>query len=143
MCHPLRGSPLHLYASTAVTQDRPLDWSPTLGGPAYCPEETIVPDRFTSLDGPGDVSLVTGRARVCKLSMDGALNGDHGDNGSVMIRGEWAVADANVSKTASTRTWYGLDPQLGQTPVVQLREGLHGVPTHYTTETDVTSGNSP
>ncbi|KAF7232792.1 hypothetical protein EG68_10589 [Paragonimus skrjabini miyazakii] len=113
------------------------------GGTAYCPEETIVPDRLTGLDTPGDVSLVTGRVRICKPSTDDALNGDHSDNGSVMVRGEWAMVDADVSKANFARTWYGLDPQLGQTPVVQLREGLHGVPTHYTTETDVTSESSP
>ncbi|KAF5396195.1 Diphthamide biosynthesis protein 2 [Paragonimus heterotremus] len=113
------------------------------GGAAYCPEETIVPDRVTGLDASGDVSLVTGRVRMCKHSTNDALNGDHSDNGSVMVRGEWAVADLNVSHATFVRTWYGLDPRLGQTPVVQLREGLHGVPTHYTTETDVTSGNTP
>ncbi|KAF8564002.1 hypothetical protein P879_07387 [Paragonimus westermani] len=113
------------------------------GGPEYCPEEMIVPDRLPGLDAPGDVSLVTGRVRMCKLSTDDALNEDHSDNGAVMVRGEWAVADKDVSQATFTRTWYGLDPQLGQTPVAQLREGLHGVPTHYTTETDVTSGSNP
>ncbi|KAA3677565.1 diphthamide biosynthesis protein 2 [Paragonimus westermani] len=113
------------------------------GGPAYCPEEMIVPDCLPGLDAPGDVSLVTGRVRMCKLSTDGASNEDHSDNGTMMVRGEWAVADTDVSQATFTRTWYGLDPRLGQTPVAQLREGLHGVPTHYTTEMDVTSGNNP
>ncbi|TGZ72479.1 hypothetical protein CRM22_002067 [Opisthorchis felineus] len=113
------------------------------GGAAYIPEEQVVPAQSSTAEEVVDISLITGRLRLCQSTTKGGTTVEGSSNSALATRGEWALMGTENSSSSFQRSWFGLDPQLGQTPVAKVQEGLHGLPVQYTlpTETEHTNGN--
>ncbi|CAL8070455.1 unnamed protein product [Calicophoron daubneyi] len=109
-----------------------LDYQKLLpGGDLYLPENVVLPRADQPREKLADVSLITGKLH--ELQNIGGDDHPHCEL-SLATQKEWTLVDKNTWDLFSSkahRTWYGLDPQLGHTPVAQLQEGQDGVPTHY------------
>lgn len=113
------------------------------GGTSYIPEEQVVPAQSSTAEEVVDISLITGRLRVCQSTSKASTTVDGSSNSAVATRGEWALVGTENSSSSFQRSWFGLDPLLGQTPVAKVQEGLHGLPVQYTipTEAEHTNGS--
>ncbi|CAH8818735.1 unnamed protein product [Schistosoma curassoni] len=82
------------------------------------------------------VSLIDGHSRFIpenKLHTEG-------NSQSLLVQSSGELIDYNqwnLYANRVNRTWYGLDPKIGQTPIAQIKDGRVGLPTQYTDEKNV------
>ncbi|XP_028826132.1 2-(3-amino-3-carboxypropyl)histidine synthase subunit 2 [Denticeps clupeoides] len=82
-----------------------------------------------------DVSLITGALRTTGLQPSASDTAD-GPSGSLVLRNQ-AMTVANPNTAAvflAGRSWQGLEPKLGETPVVKAVEGRKGIAIAYEDE---------
>ncbi|TPP56115.1 Diphthamide biosynthesis protein 2 [Fasciola gigantica] len=109
------------------------------GGACYQSESEVVPGRPESknscADVTGDVSLITGKLRMLTRPSDQETISTEKEEQSCLVpRGDWTLMESEVIRSRQVRTWFGLDPSLGQHEVSRLKTGRSGVPTHYDSE---------
>ncbi|TSL34573.1 2-(3-amino-3-carboxypropyl)histidine synthase subunit 2 [Bagarius yarrelli] len=87
-------------------------------------------------DDSTDVSLITGALRTSCLRSSSKSTDVSPSSSSVMIRNQ-TLTVANTNTAASFlagRSWQGLEPKLGETPVVKAVEGRRGIAIAYEEE---------
>ncbi|KAK3921187.1 2-(3-amino-3-carboxypropyl)histidine synthase subunit 2 [Frankliniella fusca] len=77
-----------------------------------------------------DVSLITGKVR----NIDIPSSVDNLQDRSIAARGDLSVCVSSGSQFLSNRSWQGLEPNLGQTPVELASLGRSGVASSYQSE---------
>lgn len=103
------------------------DFSQLLPGAA---KHIPMPD---TLERETDVSLITGSLRSIRPWDDVGLE----DNNRAVVKREEALAlveHKTAGESLSQRSWQGLQPDLGQTPVSDVIEGTRGIAASYTHE---------
>ncbi|XP_066537802.1 2-(3-amino-3-carboxypropyl)histidine synthase subunit 2 [Hoplias malabaricus] len=94
-------------------------------------------DESTKEEDTTDVSLITGALRTsCLRSSTETTNGPSASSSSLVIRNQ-TLTVANTSTAASYlagRSWQGLEPKLGETPVVKAVDGRRGIAIAYEEE---------
>ncbi|CAH8538667.1 unnamed protein product [Schistosoma turkestanicum] len=110
------------------------------GGQAYMPVEDVIPQLTESF---ANVSLINGHSHlISQNNTDLTLNQQCADDdcqSSLVVQSSRELIDTaqwnnfNTSKLHH-RTWYGLEPKIGETPLAQIKDGRIGLPTHYTHE---------
>ncbi|VDQ08806.1 unnamed protein product [Trichobilharzia regenti] len=108
------------------------------GGRAYVPIEDVVSEVTESF---ADVSLVNGHSRLVPSNV---LEDDNIESQSLVVRTPGELIESgcwNLGSNKVTRTWYGLNPEIGQTPVAQVKDGRKGLPTQYTHENSTNAPN--
>ncbi|KAK4469258.1 hypothetical protein MN116_006550 [Schistosoma mekongi] len=108
------------------------------GGRAYVPLEEVTPALTESL---ADISLVNGHSRSIPrtnsyCSMDNSQPLVVQQSSELIESSHW---DFNMNKF--NRTWYGLDQEIGQTPVAHVKDGRIGLPTKYSHENQIQSSD--
>ncbi|XP_067294383.1 2-(3-amino-3-carboxypropyl)histidine synthase subunit 2 [Pseudorasbora parva] len=91
------------------------------------PSQSVIEEEAT------DVSLITGALRACSTTSS-EINGT--SESSLVLRNQ-TLTVANTNTAASFlagRSWQGLEPKLGQTPVVKAVEGRRGIAIAYEEE---------
>ncbi|CAH8610790.1 unnamed protein product [Heterobilharzia americana] len=111
------------------------------GGRAYVPIEDVIPQLTESL---ADVSLVNGHSRLipANISDNNHQEACSGSDSLVVVQPSGDLIQSshwNIANNQITRTWYGLDPKIGQTTVAHIKDGRTGLPTQYTHEHEVNS----
>ncbi|XP_043100522.1 2-(3-amino-3-carboxypropyl)histidine synthase subunit 2 isoform X2 [Puntigrus tetrazona] len=82
-----------------------------------------------------DVSLITGALRTCSTTSLEIINGTSESSSLVPRNQTLTVANTNTAASfLSGRSWQGLEPKLGQTPVVKAVEGRRGIAIAYEEE---------
>lgn len=82
-----------------------------------------------------DVSLITGALRATGLQSSEQAESESQSSSLVPRNQTMTVANANTAATfLSGRSWQGLEPRLGQTPVVKAVEGRKGIAIAYEEE---------
>ncbi|XP_016135503.1 2-(3-amino-3-carboxypropyl)histidine synthase subunit 2 isoform X2 [Sinocyclocheilus grahami] len=82
-----------------------------------------------------DVSLITGALRTCSTTSSEIMNGRSESSSLVPRNQTFTVANTNTAASfLSGRSWQGLEPKLGQTPVVKAVEGRRGIAIAYEEE---------
>ncbi|CAH8619988.1 unnamed protein product [Schistosoma rodhaini] len=109
------------------------------GGRAYIPLENVIPQVTESF---AIVSLINGHSHLIPENKPHS-DSDHGkDNSqSLIVRSSGELIDFSQWNLNSRRTWYGLDPKIGQTPIAQIKDGRTGLPIQYTDEKNVLSSD--
>ncbi|XP_051960338.1 2-(3-amino-3-carboxypropyl)histidine synthase subunit 2-like [Xyrauchen texanus] len=83
-----------------------------------------------------DVSLITGALRTSCFTNSSEIKNDTSDSSSLVLRNQ-SLTVANANNAASFlagRSWQGLEPKLGQTPIVKAVEGRRGIAIAYEEE---------
>ncbi|XP_003741614.1 2-(3-amino-3-carboxypropyl)histidine synthase subunit 2 [Galendromus occidentalis] len=109
------------------------------GGCAYVEP----PDTF-ELDREYDMSLVSGRIRG--VGGGSAKSAEAHDDSScgTLIKKEQTISivhDGGAGDALSLRSWKGLDPQVGQTPVAAMKQGRDGIAAGYAEEGQTVSSS--
>lgn len=94
------------------------------------------PDDQSANDDTADVSLITGALRTSCLRSSSKSTDGLPSSSSVVIRNQ-TLTVANTNTAASFlagRSWQGLEPKLGETPVVKAVEGRRGIAIAYEEE---------
>uniref|UniRef100_A0A183B882 2-(3-amino-3-carboxypropyl)histidine synthase subunit 2 n=1 Tax=Echinostoma caproni TaxID=27848 RepID=A0A183B882_9TREM len=109
------------------------------GGACYCSESDLIPavasDPDADSHASGDVSLITGKLRALpRMNPEVISSADQGKANCLVTRTDWSLIQSEMLSSRSSRTWYGLDPTLGQHEVSHLKTGRSGVPTQYDSE---------
>ncbi|KAI4886990.1 hypothetical protein NFI96_023484 [Prochilodus magdalenae] len=94
------------------------------------------PDESTNEEDTTDVSLITGALRTSCLRSSAEPTGGSSASSSLVARNQ-TLTVANTNAAASYlagRTWQGLEPKLGETPVVKAVEGRRGIAIAYEEE---------
>ncbi|XP_056104397.1 2-(3-amino-3-carboxypropyl)histidine synthase subunit 2 [Rhinichthys klamathensis goyatoka] len=92
------------------------------------PNESVIEEEST------DVSLITGALRACSTTSSEIINGTVS---SSLVPRNQTLTVANTNTAASFlagRSWQGLEPKLGQTPVLKAVEGRRGIAIAYEEE---------
>ncbi|CAH8612858.1 unnamed protein product [Schistosoma haematobium] len=100
------------------------------GGQAYIPVENVIPQITESF---AMVSLIDGHSRFIP---ENKLHTEDNSQ-SLLVQSSGELIDYNqwnLYANRVNRTWYGLDPKIGQTPIAQIKDGRVGLPTQYTDE---------
>ncbi|XP_027025268.2 2-(3-amino-3-carboxypropyl)histidine synthase subunit 2 [Tachysurus fulvidraco] len=94
-----------------------------------------VSDQCTN-DDTTDVSLITGALRTSCLRSSSEATDGSSLSSSVVIRNQTlTVASTNTAASfLAGRSWQGLEPKLGETPVVKAVEGRRGIAIAYEEE---------
>ena len=74
------------------------------------------------------MSLVTGKMRT--IGIEGK-SPDHSVSQNLTIRDNYVVSTGSASDYLMSRTWKGLEPMLGQTPVTSASQGQSGIAWGY------------
>ncbi|XP_077085359.1 2-(3-amino-3-carboxypropyl)histidine synthase subunit 2 [Siphateles boraxobius] len=92
------------------------------------PNESVIEEENT------DVSLITGALRACSTTSSEIINGT--ESSSLVPRNQtFTVANTNTAASfLAGRSWQGLEPELGQTPVLKAVEGRRGIAIAYEEE---------
>lgn len=93
------------------------------------------PNQSTTEEETTDVSLITGALRACSTTSSEIINGTLGASSLVPRNQTLTVANTNTAASfLAGRSWQGLEPKLGQTPVVKAAEGRRGIAIAYEEE---------
>ncbi|XP_051572701.1 2-(3-amino-3-carboxypropyl)histidine synthase subunit 2-like [Myxocyprinus asiaticus] len=101
------------------------------------------PNQSTNEEETTDVSLITGALRTsCSTNSSKIINGTLVLSSIVPKNQSLTVANTNTAASfLAGRNWQGLEPKLGQTPVVKAVEGRRGIAIAYEEE-GVRNGDS-
>ncbi|XP_026875167.2 2-(3-amino-3-carboxypropyl)histidine synthase subunit 2 [Electrophorus electricus] len=94
------------------------------------------PDASATEEDVTDVSLITGALRSSRLNSSSELPKVSSPSSSLVVRNQ-TLTVANTNTAASFlagRSWQGLEPKLGETPVVKAMEGRRGIAIAYEEE---------
>uniref|UniRef100_A0A9J7XG29 2-(3-amino-3-carboxypropyl)histidine synthase subunit 2 n=1 Tax=Cyprinus carpio carpio TaxID=630221 RepID=A0A9J7XG29_CYPCA len=93
------------------------------------------PDQSAIGEETTDVSLITGALRTCSTTSSEIINGTSESSSLVPRNQTLTVANTNTAASfLSGRSWQGLEPKLGQTPVVKAVAGRRGIAIAYEEE---------
>lgn len=116
-------------SSREWTGDYEVDFRQLLpGGLSY---REMTPDPKARMD----VSLVTGKVRQLGVDEDEKSSAVKcAESLAVVESRNEIVVHGSAADFLSNRSWHGLDPQLGRTPVVKAVQGMKGTATSYNSE---------
>ncbi|XP_072544167.1 2-(3-amino-3-carboxypropyl)histidine synthase subunit 2 [Salminus brasiliensis] len=93
------------------------------------------PDESTNEEDSTDVSLITGALRSSCLRSSSELASASSASSLVIRNQTLTVANTNTAASfLAGRSWQGLEPKLGETPVVKAVEGRRGIAIAYEEE---------
>ncbi|RXN17345.1 diphthamide biosynthesis 2 [Labeo rohita] len=93
------------------------------------------PDQSATEEETTDVSLITGALRTCSTTSSEIINGTSESSSLVLRNQTLTVANTNTAASfLAGRSWQGLEPKLGQTPVVKAVKGRRGIAIAYEEE---------